>query len=282
MKTVKSIILSCVLLITTNLLSENLYGQVYCDPTVSVAGGGGIGITRVNTNTDISLNRVSPATEGYINTGQSAIFSKGRVFALSLDVDAGTNCLLMNIRVYIDYNNDKDFYDGNEMIASSDSVASGTHNYTFSVPSPALIVTTRMRVMVKMVEGCGHSSIEPCGVDTGAVNLYHGEIEDYNVDIIPALSTEDGKITLSNWNIYLDPTERQLHLTYFLQNESTISVEVYSMLGQNLLTLPFGKQHSGTHRQIIRLDDEGFLPEGIYLIRLRVGSQSFTKRISKR
>lgn len=73
-------------------------------------------------------------------------------------------------RVFIDYNHDGDFEDAGEEVFgdSGNTAVSGT----FTVPSSAAGITTRMRVMMRF-----YNVPTPCGTFT------YGEVEDYTVVI---------------------------------------------------------------------------------------------------
>ena len=78
-----------------------------------------------------------------------------------------------DLGIWIDYNQDGDFYDtGENIVCDIDNWGEGTFNFT--VPGTALTGTTRMRIRTKYVDSdCG----DPCGTTT------YGEVEDYSVEI---------------------------------------------------------------------------------------------------
>ena len=79
-----------------------------------------------------------------------------------------------DLGIWIDYNQDGDFYDsGENIVCDIDNFGEGTFNFT--VPGTALTGTTRMRIRTKYVDSnCG----DPCGTTT------YGEVEDYSVNIV--------------------------------------------------------------------------------------------------
>ncbi|MGR7812974.1 LamG-like jellyroll fold domain-containing protein [Lacinutrix undariae] len=84
--------------------------------------------------------------------------------------------------VWIDFNNDGDFDDANEKVYSATNtptVNSGSHTFSVSVPSTAILGVTRMRLAIK------HNNVS----STSCTNdNQKGEFEDYNVNIISALA----------------------------------------------------------------------------------------------
>ncbi|MCD4683524.1 MAG: PKD domain-containing protein, partial [Bacteroidales bacterium] len=99
-------------------------------------------------------------------TGVSITVVNGAVYG---DEDLG---------VWIDWNQDGDFYDaGENIVCEVDDDGQGT--FTFDVPGSASLGTTRMRVRIKYTgSDCG----DPCGTTT------YGEVEDYSVNVIPGVA----------------------------------------------------------------------------------------------
>ena len=96
----------------------------------------------------------------------------------SIDVTAssGTNSCLLN--AWIDYNQDGDFNDAGEMIATDVAIASGaTENLTPTVPTNAVIGKTYSRFRCATLGG-----LSPTGVAAD------GEVEDHLITIVPNLA----------------------------------------------------------------------------------------------
>ena len=88
-----------------------------------------------------------------------------------------------NIRVWVDYDRDGSFTGPQELVASADQMVPGTSTFSFTVPSKTTPVNgTRMRVTAKMSMQAGHSIPTPCDEPRDPLG-YHGEIEDYPVNI---------------------------------------------------------------------------------------------------
>ena len=107
-------------------------------------------------STDVALNQ----------TGVSITVQNGAVYG---GEDLG---------VWIDWNQDGDFYDtGENIVCEVDDDGQGT--FTFDVPGSASLGTTKMRVRIKYFDSdCG----DPCGPTT------YGEVEDYSVNVIPGIA----------------------------------------------------------------------------------------------
>jgi len=88
-----------------------------------------------------------------------------------------------NIRVWIDYNNNGTLDDAGETVVSFDQQTFGTTTGSFTVPTTATLGNTRMRVTIKMSDDAGHTLPTPCDNPPDPLG-YHGEFEDYTVNII--------------------------------------------------------------------------------------------------
>ena len=76
--------------------------------------------------------------------------------------------------VWIDWNQDLDFYDPGEAITMSGSPGIGPYSATIVAPPDALSGPTRMRVRITYT-----GVLDPCGVTT------YGEVEDYTITVLP-------------------------------------------------------------------------------------------------
>jgi len=117
-----------------------------------------------------SLNNTSGASAYTDYTSQTANLTAGASVNVSLTPGFAGSSYTENWRIWIDYNEDGDFADsGEEVYAGS---GSSTVNGSFTVPSSADGVTTRMRVSMR------YNSAPPyCG------SFDYGEVEDYTVNI---------------------------------------------------------------------------------------------------
>jgi hypothetical protein len=95
-----------------------------------------------------------------------------------------------NIRVWIDYDRDGTFSERKELAVTGDALAPGVSTFSFTVPRQTAPVSgTRMRVTAKMSTQTGHSIPTPCDEPRDGFG-YHGEIEDYPVNILKAVPRE--------------------------------------------------------------------------------------------
>lgn len=118
-----------------------------------------------------SINNQSGNNGGYGNyTNLSTTLSTGTAYTITLTPGFGSSAYVEYWRVWIDYNNDLDFDDSGEQVASGTGSAAITR--TFTVPSSSPSVTTRMRVAMRY-----GAYAATCGSFT------YGEVEDYQVVI---------------------------------------------------------------------------------------------------
>ena len=128
------------------------------------ASGGYANFTSINTNVTINSTTTITLTPGFQGTAYTEYW-----------------------RVWIDYNQDGDFTDANELAydigVASENVTTGS----ITVPSTALTGSTRMRVSMKYYDAADDSTLpEPCA------SFAYGEVEDYTLTIVATSSCTDG------------------------------------------------------------------------------------------
>lgn len=190
---------------------------------------------------------------GYADyTNLSTSVNKGSQYSIYLSPGFAGRATTEYWRVYIDFNQDGDFNDTDELVVSKRSRRSISTNIT--IPSDALTGNTRMRIMMKY--GSYPTSCE---------NSFDGEAEDYTINIS---ATKTMKISQSvEFSIYPNPTSSYL----FVQvPEKNTLVEIYSPNGQ-LCKQVFMKNNT------IELDLNRF-KEGNYIIRTQNGKKSEYKK----
>lgn len=111
---------------------------------------------------------------GYANFADTFAVSYDQSSTYSLSLTPGyTGTIYAEYwRIWIDYNQDGDFEDADELVFDAGSTSTTTVSGSFTVPASALSGTTSMRVSMKYNEAA-----EPCEIFTW------GEVEDYCVTI---------------------------------------------------------------------------------------------------
>ncbi len=153
----------------------------YCNPITGTSTTGG-------TFEGDYINQVSLGTLNAL-TGPSSVYpyytdysSFGGSFQTNLTIGSNYNINVTGgtfqpdyYAVWIDYNNDGDFYDFNEKIGEfASTLANQTLSFNFTVPLGTAIGNKRMRVRCNY----GNVNMDPC-----ATNYLYGETEDYTVVI---------------------------------------------------------------------------------------------------
>lgn len=145
-----------------------------------------------------SITRTSnKETGGYINTGLSTNLRRNTNYTITFSAGFSSTVYREYWDVFIDYNNDGDFADGNEHEVSVNKTGAGNYTANFSVPGNIALSSTRMRVIMNR-----SNFNEPCGV------FSNGEVEDYNINITATSEEEEELInTVTKLDIDFDKTK---------------------------------------------------------------------------
>ncbi|WP_438426104.1 choice-of-anchor B family protein [Aquimarina macrocephali] len=121
-----------------------------------------------------SINNTSGASSGGYedNTSISTSLAKGTSHTITITPTWSGTVYSEGYSVWIDFNQDGDFVDSGEQVWSQNATRTTPVSGTFSIPSSASAVSTRMRVSMK------YNS-----VPTSCESFQYGEVEDYTVTI---------------------------------------------------------------------------------------------------
>lgn len=78
-------------------------------------------------------------------------------------------------------------------------------------------------------------------------------------------------------SIFPNPAHEVLHVRFTLKAPTAVALTLYDLLGRPVYALPVQPYPAGTHQLQIR---RGGWPAGLYLLRLTLGSQTYTRTIS--
>jgi hypothetical protein len=164
-----------------SLLTSNGCGGTVT-PSYCAANGNSVQYEWINNVTLGSINNTTAGSAGgYGNyTSLTATVAKGSAYTLSLKPGFAGTTYTEYFKVYIDYNNDKDFADAGENVYTSAGTTAAVSG-SITIPSTAVSGTTRMRVM--MSDGAISSS---CG------SMNYGEVEDYSINITAGTTSSCG------------------------------------------------------------------------------------------
>lgn len=188
----------------------------------------------------------------------------------------------LSYRIWIDWNQDGDFEDQDEEVFTVDyEYYTDTQSATFEVPSSALTGLTRMRVYNDMPDNEGHDTPDPCGYlnSTNPIGQ-HGEVEDYDIEVLQGDTSGGdwpvGILDLNGENNWTVRNEAGEQLAVNVSSASrAYSISVSNLLGQEIFASPL--YLPGTPKTV--LVDMKNQPEGVYIVRLRSGEQSSTKKV---
>jgi chitodextrinase len=210
------------------------------------------------TNTiDEYINKVQLGT--IINTsGNNAGY--GNFTALSTNLVRGTsNSITITpawtgtifseaYRVWIDYNKDGDFLDSGEQVVNVTRTKTTPIARSFTVPTTALLGTTRMRVSMKY-------NASPTSCET----FTDGEVEDYTVNITSTARIDETEVAKISFNLYPNPVKGDV--LNIANLEVTSEYSIFNMMGQELgkgkienSSVNVGSLASGTY--IIQISNE--------------------------
>jgi hypothetical protein len=259
----------------------NVHAQ-WCVPNTIIPYAASMpGITHVVVGT---IDRTSADLEhypnnSYVNTGLSTDLVMGSTYTISIThtID-GSICPDMNLRVWVDYNLDYSFDDAGETAVSVNHHAPGTYTGTFTVPLNATAGISRMRITAKMSDIGGHTLPTPCDFPNPDPLGYHGEDEDYTVNLISATGIAGPGNDAASLTVY--PSIIADHATISFQPVGReCEVALCNIAGEKV----WSTDVKGTaDRQEIFLNEETLsrLNSGIYFIRLGNGVKTELKRVA--
>jgi hypothetical protein len=268
MKTFTKLILLIIIFPVTS------FGQVnWCVPATAIPYSTNMpGITNFTCNT---INRNSAAIENYpgnsyVMTGLSTTLVKGNTYMVSVTHTRDAvffPTARNNIRVWIDYNYDGQLDDPGETVVTLNLQPYGTSTASFTVPASSPTVTTRMRVTAKMSADAGHTFPTPCDIPPDPLQ-YHGEIEDYTVNI-GVTGIDDSHFFPGS--VYAS----QGVLNYALAKAATVNIDVFDMLGKKISSVAEQeKQSAGNYSLPLNLNPQS--RNSIFFLRIAADENTYS------
>ncbi|MFI5172672.1 MAG: GEVED domain-containing protein [Chitinophagales bacterium] len=212
-----------------------------------------------------SITRTSSSDGGYYNaTALSTNVVKGSSYSISYSAGFSGTVYQMYWKAWIDYNLDGDFTDAGEPIFQKKANTSGTLTKNFTIPATAATGLTRMRISSKYG-----------GFATSCENFSYGEVEDYSINILPALPS--GTINPFALNIYPNPSNGIFNLEYYNAYNGGIMMEIFDITGNKIRT----EKIDGDNGLIIV--DITSMATGIYFVRTTTADGvSFIEEVVKK
>ncbi|MEZ5018018.1 MAG: T9SS type A sorting domain-containing protein [Flavipsychrobacter sp.] len=239
------------------------------------------GITNFKLNSiDRTSSNVEKATlsePSIVVTGESTTLERGKTYTVSITHSKDPvffPTARNNIRVWLDYDGNKDFSDMGETIISKDFETAGTFTGTFTVPMTAPLGTTRLRATAKMSSDAGHTIPTPCDLPKDPID-YHGEMEDYDVTIVDPPATAISHIQNTSFTTALYPNPTTGQLTIALNgSKGNSTIELYDVTGKMIATI---SNQSSASSYTIDLNDYT-KAAGVYYVKvLAEGSYTYNK-----
>lgn len=223
-------------------------------------------VSRGNSTADEFINRVQLGT---INNLSGNNGGYGNFTSLSTNLVRGrSNTIIITpgwtgatfseaYRVWIDYNRDGDFLDAGEQVFNRNRTTATPISGSFTIPTTALLGSTRMRVSMKY-------NASPTSCET----FSFGEVEDYTVNITSTARIDEYNNTLS-FSLYPNPVKGDILNISNLEMPSTY--RIFNLMGQEL-----GRGKIENENIYV-----GDLKTGAYLIEVSNGTATTTKRFIK-
>jgi hypothetical protein len=265
-------------MILFGVLQLNEAQSQWCVPTTAVPYSPDMpGITHVKFNTiDRTSADLENMSNSYVNTGLSTDVALGQSYDIdiSFTIDAFI-CPDMNIRVWIDFNHDGQLDDAGETVISANNLLPPLYNGTITIPATAMTGVTRMRVTAKMTPNGGHSLPTPCDNPADVLG-YHGEFEDYEVNIINTTGINDIGETSA---FSVSSSSDRIDFRFSLSGSAKAGLELFNITGQKAkVILPYENYSSNDYSFFLNNDELN--SKGIYLAVLTINDRKFVKRIA--
>lgn len=233
-------------------------------------------INRTSSNVEHPLSQPSVTV-----TTDTAVLRRGQTYTVTIKhtrdstspyFDTAKN----NIRVWIDYNNDKDFDDAGETVISADFKKAGVFTGTFTVPVTTPIGIVRLRATAKMSSDAGHTIPTPCDEPKDPID-YHGEIEDYTLRILPALSVLKTTSEEIRMSVYPNPANGVVNIAFDRLVYEPFHVSLHDITGKLITEIVNEKQQTSYNYSI----DMSQYNTGVYYLRVISGSNISYQRLVK-
>ncbi|QOW11499.1 T9SS type A sorting domain-containing protein [Kaistella flava (ex Peng et al. 2021)] len=186
-------------------------------PSYCAAGATSTSFEKINNITFANINNSSTGTAGYEDfTAVSGNVTKGTTYTFT--ATSNSSYATDEIRVWIDFNGDKDFDDEGEFVLQSD-LHKSPWTGSITIPEDAKSGPTRMRV--RLQDSSYNPNNGPCG------NSQYGQVEDYTIEINGLAVGESGNKV--NVQVYPNPATDVLNISKVNDKAGFI---IYNMAGQ--------------------------------------------------
>jgi len=219
-----------------------------------------------------AINNSSSCSSGYASYAATATLTKGQQYTITItpsmeDPDSLGAYSGDEIAAYIDWNGNFDFTDAGDRVAFVHIAGNWNNQFTFTVPTSAVSGMVKMRVRIAWNGSPSpEGAIQPCGTTV------YGEVEDYNITILPAVAGVEELNALEAVSIYPNPVSDQLTVDFSSLKGNDVSVELIDLTGK---VLAVRRNAAGT---VAQFDMTGFA-KGAYQVRMKNGNVYLTQKI---
>ncbi len=255
----------------------------YCMPFCQIYSSTMPGITNVQLG---AINRTSADCEAgcpvggsnFVTTAvtqQTTNLVRGQTYSLSMSytVDAPI-CPDMNLRVYIDYNQNFQLDDAGETVVTANNKLPGTYTASITIPTTASLGATRLRAAVKMTSNGGHTLPTPCNSPPDPIG-FHGEMEDYTVNIVNATGIGEYSGVLEAFSVFPRPGAGY-EVLFILDHQARVSLGLFDAAGRLSAPATDGLFQAGQHEWLL----PGDVVPGIYFVRLIVDGKPLVRKVA--
>lgn len=167
------------------------------------------------------------------------------------------------IAVWIDWNDDNDFYDANEQVGYAIATAGGFNtSFDFTVPASAVIGQVVMRVRMSYLPDDG--AIDPCGTSQ------YGEVEDYVIYVQAVAGLDES--AFAGVSVYPNPATDKLYVDLSGIAIENVTVSIVDMTGKVIA------KQINTAGSVAQFDMSNFA-KGMYQVRISDGSSMSTRKV---
>jgi hypothetical protein len=196
----------------------------------------------------------------------SAELEQGAQYPIVLTPDTDDNVQTVYWRVWIDFNQDGDFLDANELVFQASAMNTIPVSGMVSVPGNAPTGPTRMRI-----------SMDPNSYASSCSTGSSREVEDYTVII------NEGSPTSSSWEetmafsvkVFPNPVRERLHVKFLGAIDDPVGLSLLNAQGQLVRRWP--QMAINDSQQLIL--DISELPAGLFWLELNWASSRAVKKI---
>lgn len=245
----------------------------YCTSTFNYKSEYISNVTFNTINNDSGDDHDSGSGDGYEDfTNVSTTVKRGEEHQISVTLNTFSS-FKDHCFVFIDWNKDYEFNNTNERYdlgTFGGSTGTSTATMNITVPSNAVINSTRMRVIIEYSKNGTHGQ---GACDSDHLDEY-GETEDYTIVIedFPASVTDN---SFNSFNLYPNPSNGKFNLRFDVIDTQKVSINLFDMRGR-LVERKTYKNTSSTFNQELIFDK---VDAGLYLLQIANGNKQTTRKI---